>query len=120
MTNKSYEQSIEKAIRDENDNLIGSTLSNLKTFRQLNETINRKINVTNEMSNEMGNKFDESTKGIKYNTQYLVSTIKNKNSLVCWVIVMLFVIIFLIRRGVYIYYRSGDVIDVKLNNEREN
>ena len=100
-----YEKQIEKSLRTENENLIGSTLANMKQFRELGNTLNKKINESNDISNELGDKFDKTNKGIRGNMNNLTKVLKDKNSKVCWSIVLIFVIVFFINK---LYFKNNN------------
>ncbi len=109
-----YQKSIEKSLREENEGLVVNTITNLKNFKRLNENLNEKINKTNDSSDSMAKKFDKSTDGIKGNMQSLSKTLAAKNSLVCWFIVLLFIFTFFIRR----YFRLSSIEQLtEINNK---
>lgn len=114
---KNYEKQIEKSLRTENENLIGSTLANMKQFRELGNTLNKKINESNDISHELGDKFDKTNKGIRGNMNNLTKVLKDKNSKVCWSIVFIFVIVFFINK---LYFKNNNQSELGNNIKIED
>jgi hypothetical protein len=102
------EKAIENSIKDENDNLIGRISSNIREFTNLNMNLNTKINSTNDYAEKLHDKFDKSKKGIKGNINHLASVVKYKQGKICWFIVLVFILVFFIRR----YYRYNSEITI--------
>lgn len=109
---KDYEKGVENSIREENDNLIGKITTNIKEFKLLNNEMNVKINSTTDLTDKMNNKFSKSTGGLKGNMSHLITVVKNKQGNVCWFIVLIFVIVFFIRR----YLINSQEVNKNINN----
>ena len=105
-SNGDYEKQVEHSIREENDNLIGKISSNMKQFKNMNYSLNDKINSTNSTVDNLQDKFNKSKKGISYEITHLSSVISNKQGSICWFIVFIFIGVFFLRR----YLNKDEVV----------